>query len=57
VEFIHFVELLYDSTMKTPHGHLKRVQRHRNNTDRGSQDGYITNELLLACRLVQGGHV
>ena len=21
VEFIHFVELLYDSTMKTPHGH------------------------------------
>jgi hypothetical protein len=21
VEFIHFVELLYDSAMKTPHGH------------------------------------
>jgi len=23
VEFIHFVELLYDSTMKTPHGHFE----------------------------------
>jgi hypothetical protein len=22
VEFIHFVERLYDSTMKTPHGHF-----------------------------------
>jgi hypothetical protein len=23
VEFIHFVELVYDSTMKTPHGHVE----------------------------------
>jgi hypothetical protein len=23
VEFIHFVELLYDGTMKTPHGHFE----------------------------------
>jgi hypothetical protein len=26
VEFIHFVELLYDSTMKTPHGHFEESE-------------------------------
>ena len=24
VEFIHFVELLYDSTMNAPHGHFEQ---------------------------------
>jgi hypothetical protein len=26
VEFIHFVERLYDSTMKTPHGHFEESE-------------------------------
>ena len=28
VEFIHFVERLYDSAMKTPHGHFEEVEAH-----------------------------
>jgi hypothetical protein len=26
VEFIHFVELLYDSTMNSPHGHFEESE-------------------------------
>jgi hypothetical protein len=36
VEFIHFVERLYDSTMKTPHGHFEESEAPPNSTDRGS---------------------
>ena len=39
VEFIHFVERLYDSAMKAPHGHLEEREAPRNTIKRGSHDG------------------
>ena len=38
VEFIHFVELLYESMMNAPHGHFEEREAPANTTDRGSQD-------------------
>jgi Family of unknown function (DUF6448) len=41
VEFIHFVERLYDSTMKTPHGHFEKSEALAKQHDRGSLGGQL----------------
>jgi hypothetical protein len=35
VEFIHFVELLYDTAMKTPHGHFEERETPAKHDHRG----------------------